>query len=84
MINSPKGESAFLRWRQLVIVQDDSQLREPCAALDEARIPHIVGMHYPYKKPTGKPREAEQCIMVPFQHYSAACSLISRLSNTLA
>jgi hypothetical protein len=79
MIISLKDESAFQRWRRLVIVQDDSQLREPSAALDKAKIPHVVGLHYRYKTPTGKPREAEQWIMVPFHYYSAACSLLFSL-----
>jgi hypothetical protein len=73
---SLKDDSAFQRWRRLVLVQDDSQLEEPCAALDTAQIPHVVGLHYRYKTPTGKPREAKQWIMVPFQNYSAACSLL--------
>jgi len=79
---SLKNESTFLRWRRLVTVHDDSQLREPCAALDEANIPHIVGLHYRYKKPTGKPREAEHCIMVPFQHYTTARSLLVTTAKT--
>jgi hypothetical protein len=54
MIISLKEESAFQRWRRLVIVQDDSQLREPSAALDIAKLPHVVGLHYRYKTPTGK------------------------------
>ena len=76
MVVSLKDESTSLRWRRLLIVEDDSELNEPCAALDEAKIPHVVGLHYRYKPQTGKPREAEQWIMVPFQHYSAACSLL--------
>jgi hypothetical protein len=82
MLLSLKDESAFLRWRRLVIAQDESQLIEPCAALDRAQIPHVVGLHYRYKAPTGKPREAEPWIMVPFQNYSAACSLLFSLPNT--
>jgi hypothetical protein len=70
------SHSAFLRWRRLVIVQDVSETRDPCVALDRAQIPHVVGLHYRYKTPTGRPREAEQWIMVPFQNYSAACSLL--------
>ena len=73
---SRNHDSAFLRWRRLVIVQDVSEQRDPCIALDRAQIPHVVGLHYRYKTPTGKPREAEQWIMVPFQNYSAACSLL--------
>jgi hypothetical protein len=79
-----KDESAFLRWRRLVIARDESQLVEPCAALDRAQIPHVVGLHYRYKTPTGTPsptREAEPWIMVPFQHYSAACSVLFSLSE---
>ena len=79
---SLKDESAFLRWRRLVIAQDESELIESRAALDRARIPHVVGLHYRYKTPTGKPREAEPWIMVPFQNYGAACSLVFSLSNT--
>jgi hypothetical protein len=81
MIISLKDDSAFLRWRRLVIADDESQLMEPCAALDRAKIPHVVGLHYRYRTPTGKPREAEPWIMVPFQNYSAACSLVFSLSN---
>jgi hypothetical protein len=81
MIVSLKDDSAFLRWRRLVIVEDESQLIEPCAALDRAQIPHVVGLHYRYGAPTGKPREAEPWIMVPFQNYSAACSMVFSLSN---
>jgi hypothetical protein len=68
-------ESRVLRWRRLVIAHDATQLRE-CAVLDRAQIPHVVGLHFRYKTPTGRPREGEQWIMVPFQHYSAACSLL--------
>jgi hypothetical protein len=82
MIISLKDDSTFLRWRRLVIAEDESQLIEPCAALDRARIPHVVGLHYRYRTPTGKPREAEPWIMVPFQNYGAACSLVFSLSNT--
>jgi hypothetical protein len=82
MIISLKDDSAFIRWRRLVIADDESQLIEPCAALDRARIRHVVGLHYRYRTPTGKPREAEPWIMVPFQNYGAACSLVSSLSNT--
>jgi hypothetical protein len=78
---SLKDDSAFQRWRRLVIAEDDSQLTEPCAALDRARIPHVVGLHYRYTTPTGKPRDAEPWIMVPFQDYGAACSLLFSLSN---
>jgi hypothetical protein len=77
-----KDESAFLRWRRLVIAGDESQLVEPRAILDRARIPHVVGLHYPYRTPTGKPCEAEPWIMVPFQNYGAACSLVFSLSST--
>ena len=70
------NDSAFLRWRRLVIVQDVSEKRDPRVALDRAQIPHVVGLHYRYKTPTGRPREAEQWIMVPFQNYRAACSLL--------
>jgi len=79
---SLNDDSAFQRWRRLVIAEDDSQLTKPCAALDRARIPHVVGLHYRYTTPTGKPREAEPWIMVPFQNYGAACSLVFSLSNT--
>jgi hypothetical protein len=82
MIISLKDDSAFLRWRRLVIVDDESQLIDPCAALDRAQIPHVVGLHYRYRTPTGKPCEAEPWIMVPFQNYSAARSLVFPLSNT--
>ena len=78
---SRNNESAFPRWRRLVIVQDVSEKRDPCIALDRAQIPHVVGLHYSYKTPTGKPREAEPWIMVPFQNYSAARSLLFSLSN---
>jgi hypothetical protein len=71
-----KDEPASIRWRRVVIIHDDSQLRDPYAALDNAKIPHIVGLHYRYQTPTGKPLEAEPWIMVPFQDYSAACSLL--------
>jgi hypothetical protein len=73
---SQKDHSAFLRWRRLVIAQGDPQVGEPYATLDKAKIPHVIGLHYRYKTPTGTPREGEQWIMVPFQHYSAACSLL--------
>jgi hypothetical protein len=76
MTVSLRDDSAFLRWRRLVIVEDESQLIEPCAALDKAEIPHVVGLHYRYGTPTGKPRKAEPWIMVPFQNYSAACSVL--------
>jgi hypothetical protein len=76
MIMSLNDDSAFIRWRRVVIIHDDSQLRDPCAALDNAKIPHVVGLHYRYQTPTGKPLEAEPWIMVPFQDYSAACSLL--------
>jgi hypothetical protein len=82
MIVSLKDDSAFLRWRRLVIVEDESRLIEPCAALDSAQIPHIVGLHYRYRTPTGKPHEAEPWIMVPFHNYSAARSLVVPLSKT--
>jgi hypothetical protein len=82
MIISLKDDSTFLRWRRLVIAEDESHLIEPCAALDRARIPHVVGLHYRYRTPTGKPRDAEPWIMVPFQNYGAACSLVFSLSNT--
>jgi hypothetical protein len=68
--------SAFHRWRRLVIVQDVSEQRDPCVALDRAQIPHVIGLRFRYKTPTGRPREAEPWIMVPFQNYSAACSLL--------
>ena len=64
------------RWRNLVIVQDVSEKRDPRVALDRAQIPHRVGLHYRYEAPTGKPREAEPWIMVPFESYSAACSVL--------
>jgi hypothetical protein len=70
------------RWRNLVIVQDVSEKRDPCVALDRAQIPHVVGLHYRYETPTGKPREAERWIMVPFQNYSAACSVLFSPQNT--
>jgi hypothetical protein len=70
------NDSAFQRWRRLVIVQDVSEKKDPCVALDRAQIPHVVGLHFCYKTPTGRPREAEHWIMVPFQNYSAACSLL--------
>jgi len=76
MIMSLNDDSGFIRWRRVVIIHDDSQLRDPCAALDNAKIPHVVGLHYRYQTPTGKPLEAEPWIMVPFQDYSAACSLL--------
>jgi hypothetical protein len=82
MTISLKDDSAFLRWRRLVVADDESQLIEPRAALDRARIPHVVGLHYRYRTPTGKRREAEPWIMVPFQNYGAACSLVFSLSNT--
>jgi hypothetical protein len=82
MTISLNDHSAFQRWRRLVIAEDDSQLTEPCAALDRARIPHVVGLHYRYTTPTGKPGEAEPWVMVPFQNYDAACSLVLSLSNT--
>ena len=82
MIISLKDDSAFLRWRRLVIAEDESQLTEPCALLDRAQIPHVVGLHYRYRTPTGQPRKAEPWIMVPFQNYGAACSLVLSLSNT--
>jgi hypothetical protein len=67
------------------VIQDDSHLKELRAALDRAQIPHVVGLHYRYKTPTGKPREAEQWIMVPFQNYGAARSLFFSLpGNTKA
>jgi len=81
---SLKDDSAFLRWRKLVIVQDEFQLIEPRAALDRAKIPHTVGLHYRYKTPTGKPREAEPWIMVPRQNYGAACSLLFSPPNAHA
>jgi hypothetical protein len=70
------SDSRFLRWRRLIIVQDVAERRDPCLALDRAQIPHVVGLHYRYKTPTGRPREAEQWIMVPLQNYTAACSLL--------
>lgn len=73
---SRNNGSVLLRWRRLVIVQDVSEKRDPCVALDRAQIPHVVGLHYRYKTPTGKPREAEPWIMVPFQNYGAARSLL--------
>jgi hypothetical protein len=76
-----KDEFGVPRWRRLVIAEDDTQVRQPCAALEEAKIPHVIGLHYCYKRPTGKPREGEQWIMVPFQHYSAACSLLLSTPN---
>jgi hypothetical protein len=76
MRTSRNNNTTFLRWRRLVIVQDVSEKRDPCIALDRAHIPHVIGFHYRYETPTGKPREAEQWIMVPFQNYSAACSLL--------
>jgi hypothetical protein len=79
---SLNDDSAFQRWRRLVIADDESQLTEPCAALDRARIPHVIGLHYPYTTPTGKPRAAEPWIMVSFQNYGAACSLLFSLSTT--
>ena len=79
---SRNNDSAFRRWRRLIIVQDVSEKRDPCVALDRAQIPHVVGLHYRYKTPTGKPREAEPWIMVPFQNYGAACSLLFSPPNT--
>jgi hypothetical protein len=76
MTVSLRDDSAFIRWRGVFIIHDDSQLGDPCAALDNAKIPHIVGLHYRYQTPTGKPLEAEPWIMVPFQDYSAACALL--------
>ncbi|HET6218654.1 MAG TPA: hypothetical protein VFE27_16650 [Acidobacteriaceae bacterium] len=79
---SRNNDSAFLRWRRLVIVQDVSEKRDPSVALDRAQIPHVVGLHYRYETPTGKPREAEQWIMVPFQNYNAAYSLLFSAPST--
>jgi hypothetical protein len=81
MKTSRNNRSEFLRWRRLVIVQDVSGKRDPCVALDRAQIPHVIGLHFRYKTPTGKPREAEQWIMVPFHNYGAACSLLFSLPN---
>ncbi|MEA2260993.1 MAG: hypothetical protein QOH35_2067 [Acidobacteriaceae bacterium] len=79
---SRNSHSTFPRWRRLVIVRDVSGKRDPCIALDRAQIPHVVGLHYRYETPTGKPREAEPWIMVPLQNYSAACSLLFSPPNT--
>ncbi len=73
---SRNNHSTFHRWRRLVVVQDVSGHRDPCVALDRAQIPHVVGLHFRYRTPTGTPREAEPWIMVPFQNYSTACSLL--------
>jgi hypothetical protein len=76
MRSSRNHASTFVHWRRLVIVEDLTERRDPCIALDRAQIPHVIGLHYRYKIPTGKPREVEQWVMVPAQNYSAACSLL--------
>jgi hypothetical protein len=77
-------ESTSIRWRRLAIVGDTSALTEPCAVLDKAQIPHIIGLYHRYKTPVDKPsskREAEYWVMVPFQNYSAACSALFSITK---
>jgi hypothetical protein len=76
MRTSRNHASTFVQWRRLVIVEELTERRDPCVALDRAQIPHVIGLHYRYKIPTGKPREGEQWVMVPSQNYSAACSVL--------
>jgi hypothetical protein len=42
----------------------------------------VIGLHYRYNIPTGKPREGEPWVMVPYQNYSAACSLLFSAPGT--
>jgi hypothetical protein len=76
-MRSPRNHApTFPHWRRLVIVEDVTERRDPCVALDRAQIPHVIGLHYRYNLPTGKPRVGEPWVMVPSQNYSAACSLL--------
>jgi hypothetical protein len=63
MRNSSNHASTFVHWRRPVIVEDVTERRDPCVALDRAQIPHVIGLHYRYKMPTGKPREGEQWVI---------------------
>jgi hypothetical protein len=82
MRTSRDHASTCQHWRRLVIVEDGKERRDPCVALDRAQIPHVIGLHYRYNIPTGKPREGEPWVMVPYQNYSAACSLLFSAPGT--